>query len=54
MQVWIVEYGFTYEPTHIWGVYETEELALKVTKNKYFADYDYVEVIGYQVRKEAK
>lgn len=52
MQVWILEYGFTYEPASIWGVYATEELAIKASKRKYFRDYDYVEVTGYQVRDE--
>ena len=52
MQVWILEYGFTYEPASIWGVYATEELAIKASKQRYFRDYDYVSVTGYQVRDE--
>ena len=52
MEVWIVEYGFAHEPASICGVYATEELAIKASRQRYFKDYDYVEVTGYRVRDE--
>ena len=52
MEVWILEYGFVYESPAIYGVYATEELAIKASKRKLFKDYDYVRVTGYQVRDE--
>ena len=52
MTVWILEYGFIYENSCIWGVYASEKLALQSLKNKIFEDYGYAEITEYCVTEE--